>query len=695
MAAVLLLTGLTSTTVTAQAFDPVNELFRWGPAEHLIIDRGGPVDVGGDINGDGLPDLLVGAGKGSIRVIFGPTRGNNGVLNGQQLDGNIGFVISHDSQQVVTLSGAADFNGDGLDDVLIGLDNSAHVIFGSRSAFDNVLDVSELDGDNGFTIATPTSSVSDAGDVNADGIDDILIGYAKASVNGLTGSGITYVVFGDNGNWPATLNPQSLDGSNGFAIIGNNTEARSGKHVGKACDFNADGVDDILIGAPNKTQGNRSEAGEAYLVLGSRAGFPPAISLSDIDGNNGFVFTGSNIQDSAGASLSCIGDLNHDGIQDIAIGAPGKGPFGSPSDYPGEIYVLFGGQFAGQAMIDEFDLDGVNGFKIRGIRGGVIPIEENEAIWGDLAGTTLDAAGDINNDGIDDLLIGASHTIINPSRKGVGQTYFIHGSRSAFPAKLRLADLDGNTGFRINGIGTVDYFGVYVRQAGDFNVDGIDDVIIGASGQANSYVVYGRDGGLGRQAPVAPVISGSESSGFQEAALSLGAEAGPLPFRELEDPTGPTPFPPSTSTVLGDPATPNYRPPDPSGSVPAARPQAAPSTSVATPVTTPGQDNAANSPQPQENPVATDNTNDTQSSNDPDETIPPVADNPAVIPSENPPANATDSDGDSDGDSSGISSADDGMVAVGGGGASGGFLFVLLSLAARQRRKRQTGSAAL
>ena len=189
-----------------------------------------------------------------------------------------------------------------------------------------------------------------------------------------------------------------------------------------------------------------------------------------------------------------VGDLNRDGISDLAIGAPGKGPFGEPSDYPGETYVFFGGYSTEEVQYSENDLQGDIGFVIRGIRGGVIPVQEDQPRWGDMSGQALDFAGDINNDGIDDMIIGASQTIINPRRTGNGQTYVVFGRTERFPSRLSLADLDGFTGFRYNGIGTTDYSGFSISRAGDFGGDGLDDFIIGAAGEGVSYVMYGRQG---------------------------------------------------------------------------------------------------------------------------------------------------------------------------------------------------------
>ncbi len=564
---------VTSVNIQAQGYEPVMENFRLGASDQLTIDRGGPVDRAGDVNGDNLQDLLVGAGVGAVRVIFGPTNGFNGVLNGQQLDGNSGFVILNDPVNDSLVAGLGDVNGDGLDDVGVASVTGTRVIFGSSAGFSRTLDVASLNGSNGFVIETGATDLKRAGDVNGDGLDDFIVGNANASPNALTGAGASYVIFGRTTAFPASLSLASIDGNTGFGIVGISAQDRTGFYVSGAGDFNNDGFDDVLIGAPYQTTDAKAEAGAAYLVLGGND-FPTALSLADIDGTNGFVFKGSDIQNHAGASVAAIGDINHDGADDLAIGAPGKGPFGVPNDYPGETYVLFGGSFAGVASVAESDLDGTNGFVARGIRGGVVPIEVDQAIWGDMAGADVDSAGDINGDGINDMMIGAPHTIINPSRKGVGQVYFVYGSNSAFPSRLSLADLDGSNGFRIDGTGTVDYYAVSVAGAGDFNDDDRDDVMIGASGQGESYVFYGRDTGAQNvgSAPIAGV--GSTSTGFPAAALSLGVDAQPLVFSELADPTGPSPLPPGTPTDPLDPATPGFTAPIALNTSPPARPVA-------------------------------------------------------------------------------------------------------------------------
>ena len=475
----------------AGPFEPIVQMDTLDASDRLVINRGGPVHNAGDFNGDGFEDLVIGAGQGAVRVIFGLTNGDNGQLNAAIQAGIGGFGISGGASVV---GGGSDFNGDGLDDVVIGSSEFVHVIFGKRAGHPSILDVEQLDGSDGFTVLTAGSSVAIVPDINADGLADLIIGSRHRDAPGFRDAGMVTVVYGSSESMPASLSPFNIDGENGFLIYGESTLDLLGWSVEQAGDINSDGIQDLVLGAPGAQVGNASEAGKVYVIYGSE-NRPTRLDLGAMDEATGFVFSGEDAEDSAGYSVRGIGDLNGDGVDDLAIGAPGKGPTGSPNLHPGEVYVIFGDTDLPGALAAA-QLNGSNGFTLSGIRGGTVPLVEGVIYWGDQAGSSVSGAGDFNGDGLDDMIIGAPYTIINNQRRGNGQAYLIYGRNSStpFPARISLAELDGESGFYWNGVGTTDYTGATVSSAGDFNDDGIDDVLVGASGQGESYVFYGRRG---------------------------------------------------------------------------------------------------------------------------------------------------------------------------------------------------------
>ncbi|NJK39321.1 MAG: hypothetical protein HC920_17325 [Oscillatoriales cyanobacterium SM2_3_0] len=358
------------------------------------------------------------------------------------------------------------------------------------------LKLSDLDGSNGFVIEGiderdySGDSVSNAGDINGDGFDDIIIGAPGGDPNGNSGAGESYVVFGNDSGFEASLDLSDLNGSNGFVIKGIDIFDSSGRSVSSAGDINGDGFDDIIIGAPSADPNGNDRAGESYVVFGSDSGFEASLDLSDLNGSNGFVIKGIDIFDSSGNSVSSAGDINGDGFDDIIIGAIVIDPNGI--FFAGESYVVFGSNSGFEASLDLSDLNGNNGF--------VININTDKEDGSD---DIVSSAGDINGDGFDDIIIGVFTANSNGSYFA-GESYVVFGSNSGFEASLDLSDLNGSNGFVIEGIDERDYSGYSVSNAGDINGDGFDDIIIGAVradlngiyDAGESYVVFGSNDGF-------------------------------------------------------------------------------------------------------------------------------------------------------------------------------------------------------
>jgi hypothetical protein len=475
-------------------------------------------------------------------------------------DGSEGMVLRGIEPGVeirYSASGAGDINGDGLDDVVLSGASGAStfVVYGRADAFPPTFDLASLlpsqggDGSAGFVLRQRgiiRYNVSSAGDVNGDGIDDLVVANPYASPHGGVAEGQAYVVFGRSAPFPLIFDLGSLsprgggDGSEGFVLVGD-VCAHAGKSVAAAGDINGDGIGDLIIGSPGRSFFGcyyGANAGDAYVVFGrdtqQDGNFPAEIPLPSLfednggDGSVGVVLRGAGLNDYAGYSVDAAGDVNGDGVGDVAVGAW----FAPNQSYAGETFVVFGRDTSQGPFPAEIELagllptnggDGSAGFTIFGPQGY------------DRTGYSVSAAGDVNADGVDDMFVGAL---------AADAGYVVFGRDTAqtgnFPAIFALGKLyppngDGTWGFVLKGTGEDDA-GRSVSTAGDLNGDGISDLIVGArradlgtrQSAGAAYVVFGRDTAVvGDFPPVLPLVAlrppiGDGSGGF--AALGFVAD---------------------------------------------------------------------------------------------------------------------------------------------------------------------------
>jgi FG-GAP repeat len=484
----------------------------------------------GDINGDGFGDFAasqnnVGSTQAKIAVVFGKAGGIPASFKADTLDGSNGFIVSAAvpvppaiRDEFTAVSGPGDLNGDGIDDLVVGLGNNkvgskgqagqVFVIYGKNTAFAAELLLADIDGTNGFRIdgAEQFLLIGERlgghrrGDFNNDGKADLLIGSRTSGV---------YVVYGKASNFAHPFDLGTLDGSNGFQITKAANNDGSGNALAAAGDVNGDGIDDIIMGAKQTTIGNTNKAGAAYVIFGSTSAFPAAFDPSTLDGSNGFSITGIAPDFSAtGTSVDGAGDFNGDGIADIIVGTPAGAQAGRAD-------VIFGSNSGFSASLSLGDITAANGFTLTGERAGTA------FSAGDQLGSSVSGAGDINGDNIADILVGAQAKGQSANNQN-GEAYVVFGSSSALPASMVPTDLNGNNGLFLTGGNTGDTIGDSVSAA-DINNDGFSDLIVGSRGNDKvaggfiigevgaAYVVYGKMSAAAPVTIVAAMLPGARS----------------------------------------------------------------------------------------------------------------------------------------------------------------------------------------
>ena len=301
-----------------------------------------------------------------------------------------------------------DVNGDGFDDFIIGAygdedgggayAGQTYLILGRSSGWsmDTDLSLSNASFIGEATFDSSGDSVSGVGDVNGDGFDDFLIGAPFGS----SFLGENYLILGRSSGWSMDTDLSMSNAS----FFGESAGDSSGGSVSGVGDVNGDGFDDFLIGAYSNYEGGMT-TGQTYLILGRSGGWSMDTNLSLSNAS----FIGELIGDSSGDSVSGVGDVNGDGFDDFLIGAYSNDEGGMTT---GQTYLILG-HSSGWSM--DIDLSMSNASFI------------GENI-NDSSGDSVSGVGDVNGDGFDDFLIGASFN--SQGGVGAGQSYLIFGEVS-------------------------------------------------------------------------------------------------------------------------------------------------------------------------------------------------------------------------------------------------------------------------
>jgi hypothetical protein len=396
----------------------------------------------GDVNGDGFADVLLGAPVYTNQVYReGIAFSYYGSKNGLSIEPDwVARGGLKGSNFGNALSTAGDVNGDGYDDVIVGayMYNDGQPAEGAAFLFS---------GSEAGLVITPTWSyqsnqqdaqlgyaATSAGDVNGDGYADVIIG-AKLFTNEYATEGAAFVFYGSQ---------DSLNTEPDWSTYGGQKAATYGYAVGGAGDVNGDGYDDVVVGAPyyNVLEGNE---GAVYLYLGSSSG------LQD---EPAWVVLGDQLGENLGTSVAIVPDMNQDGLDEIAAGAPG---YNGSEDliHEGVVYLFLGRRDSVPLMTASW----------RG-RGG-------QPYSG--YGISISGIGDVNADGYGDLLVGADlysflYTPLKQDDPDEGAAFLYFGGPQgvhSYPVWHANGKADSK-------------FGYSVSAAGDVNGDGCHDFLIGA-----------------------------------------------------------------------------------------------------------------------------------------------------------------------------------------------------------------------
>ncbi len=391
---------------------------------------------------------------------------------------NLGYTVAENFGMAVANIG--DLDGDGITDFAVSASGDEttgsnegviHIMFMNVNGSVNrsVLIGNETNGFSAPTIEDNDffgTSIVSLGDLDGDGIVDLAVG-AEADEVSDSNDGAVYILF-MNANGSVSSNQVIGDSSNGFAPDNLTNADGFGYSLANLGDLNGDGVVDLAVGADyEEADGGTSNEGGLYILFMNSNG---SVNSTEFiaENLNGFVPDNLDSNDFFGSSVDNIGDLDGDGVIDLAVGARGDENENSSS---GAVYILFM-ETNGSVKNNTKIASGLNGFYPDG---GALLSSDN-------FGSAVANLGDLDNDGINDLVVGADRDENEDSSEGAIYILFLNGDGSV-KSNQKISDGLGefNPGPDLYGLELNDFFGVSIDNAGDLNGDGITDLIVGAN----------------------------------------------------------------------------------------------------------------------------------------------------------------------------------------------------------------------
>ena len=428
-----------------------------------------------DFNGDGINDILIGSQNSYAYLLYGRnTPFHSGIRVNSSYDGDgIGSIFYFDNYGEMVISGLKDINGDGFDEAVFSFEyvykRYTYVFFGSEKP-KRIYHGNELNGTNGFIITNSNGRNMVSADFNCDGYGDFITGTNdpwRPETN-------ISIVYGRKKPFPAFLDVRNLDGKNGTIIY--STKSRITDSVDSG-DFDNDGCDDLLINAGTGPYIEGTVLIESNILFNTvRSKINSnTFDLANLDGRNGFNFNKLNTGYPLYSLSKFVGDINGDEIEDIFLsyyagGCSNKSGvflFGFTSDYYPNIHINNNTE--------------INGFRVTG-----------EML------TKSASSGDFNGDGLGDVVISTDFSCIPYTGQYPfpGAIYVLFGKKN-FKNSYNLDNLNPNDGFIITltQTRTASNFGISIQGKFDINNDTIDDFIVGANNDYNmigsAYVFFG------------------------------------------------------------------------------------------------------------------------------------------------------------------------------------------------------------